>query len=132
MRRVVIALAFCFCSLAMHGQKMRAGQTLPHVKPGDSYPVKMHISGIRYRRKDTGPGETADLVYMDAVINGKKLELRGDRDAPFQYYKLALGDCQARLVKDPHEMGDTPIFQVYDVVLPDSTVGRFTVTGISE
>jgi hypothetical protein len=116
----------------MHGQKTRAGQTLPHVKTGDTYPVKMHISGIRYRNKSTGPGENAELVYMDAVINGKKLELRGDRDAPFQYYKLALGDCQARLVKDPHEMGDTPIFQVYDVVLPDSTVGRFTVTGISE
>ena len=116
----------------MYGQKERLGQGLPHAKPGDDYPIKAHISAIRYRAEPIGSGEAAGVVYVDAVLNGKKLELRGDREAPFQYYKLALGDCQARLVKDPHKMGNTPIFQVYDVVLPDKTVGRFTVTGISE
>jgi hypothetical protein len=96
----------------MHGQKTRWGQELPHAKTGDDYPIKVHISGIHYRGEYTGSGQTADVIYADAVMNGKKVELRGDREAPFQYYKLPLGDYQARLLKDPHKMGDTPIFQV--------------------
>jgi hypothetical protein len=116
----------------MHGQKERLGQGLLHAKPADNYPVKMHISALRYRGEPIGSGDAAEVVYVDAVIDGKKLELRGDREVPFQYYKLSLGDCQARLLKDPHKMGGTPIFQVYEVVLQDKTIGRFTVTGISE
>jgi hypothetical protein len=131
-RRVFVALAFCFCSLATQGQKTRWGQELPHAKPGDDYPVKVHVSGIRYRKEYTGSGQTADVIYADAVMNGKKVELRGDREVPFQYFKLPLGDYQARLLKDPHKTGDTPLFQIYEVVLPDRTVGSFTVTGISE
>jgi hypothetical protein len=116
----------------MHGQKTRLGQELPHAKPGDDYPINVHVSGIHYRKEYLGSGQTADVIYADAVMNGKKVELRGDREAPFQYYKLSLGDYQARLLKDPHKMGDTLIFQIYEVVLPDKTVGSFTVTGISE
>ena len=116
----------------MFGQKERLGQGLPQAKSADNYPIKVHISAIRYRGEPIGSGEAAEVVFVEAVMNGKKLELRGDREVPFQYYKLALGDSQARLVKDPHKMGDTPIFQVYDVVLSDKTVGRFTVTGILE
>jgi hypothetical protein len=116
----------------MHGQKTRLGQGLPHAKPGDDYPIKVHISGLHYRGEYIGSGQTADVIYADAVMNGKKVELQGDREVPFQYYKLPLGDYQARLLKDPHKMGDTPIFQIYEVVLPDRTVWRCTVTGISE
>ena len=116
----------------MHGQKTRYGQELPHARPGDDYPIKVHISGIHYRKEYIGSGQTADVIYADAVMNGKKVELRGDREAPFQYYKLPLGDCQARLLKDPHKITDTPLFQIYEVVFPDKTVGSFTVTGISE
>ena len=132
MRRVLVTLAICFCSLAMQGQKTRLGQELPHAKPGDDYPIKVHISGIRYRKEYVGSGQNADIIYADAVMNGKKVELRGDREAPFQYYKLSLGDYQAKLLKDPHKVGDTPIFQIYELVFPDRTVGSFTVTGISE
>jgi hypothetical protein len=131
-RRVFVALTFCFCSLVTHGQKTRFGQELPHAKPGDNYPVKVHISGIRYRKEYVGSGQTADVIYADAVVNGKKVELRRDREVPFQYLKLSLGNYQARLRKDPRKIGDTPIFQVYEVVFPDRTVGSFTVTGISE
>jgi hypothetical protein len=131
-RRVFVALAICFCSLAVQGQKTRFGQELPHAKPGDAFPIKVHISGIRYRKEYIGSGQTADVIYADAVMNGKKVEMRGDREVPFQYFKLPLGDYQARVLKDPHKIGDTPIFQIYEVVLPDRTVYRFTVTGISE
>jgi hypothetical protein len=116
----------------MHGQKVRLGQGLPHAKPGVDYPIKVHISGLHYREESIGSGQTADILYADAVINGKKVELRGDRDVPFQYYKLPFGDYQARLVKDPHKIADMPLFQEYEVVLADRTVFHCNVTGISE
>jgi hypothetical protein len=116
----------------MHGQKMRLGQALPHAKPGDSYPIKVHIYGIHYRAEYVGASQTADITYADAVMNGKKVELRGDRDVPFQYYKLPPGDYQARLLKNSHKVDDAPLFQAYELVLPDSTVYRCTVTGIME
>jgi hypothetical protein len=138
-RRLFVALAFCFCSLAMQGQKTRYGQDLPHAKPGIDYPIKLHVSGVRYRQEYVGSGQTADIIYVDVVMNGsdvvmneKKLELRGDKEFPFQFYKLSPGDYQARLLKDPHKMENTPIFRIYEVVFPDKTVGSFTVTGISE
>jgi hypothetical protein len=62
----------------------------------------------------------------------RKSNCGGDREVPFQYFKLPLGDYQARLLKDPHKIEDTPIFHIYEVVFPDKTVGSFTVTGISE
>jgi hypothetical protein len=121
----------------MYGQKTRFGQELPHAKPGDNYPIKVHISGLHYRGEyvgsgQFGPGQTADVIYADAVMSGKKVELRGEQGIPTQHYNLPLGDYQARLLKDPHKIGDTPIFQVYDVVLPDKTIWRCTVTGILE
>jgi hypothetical protein len=116
----------------MQGQKTRLGQGLPHAKPGVDYPIKVHISRIRYRGEYIGSGQNADILYADAVINGKNVELRGDGDVPFQYYKLPFGDYQARLLKDPQKMAGTPLFQEYEVALPDKTVCRFTVTGISE
>jgi hypothetical protein len=115
----------------MQGQKTRYGQDLPPARPGVDYPIKVHVSGVRYRDEYIG-GQTADVIYADAVMNGKKVELRGDRQIPFQYYKLSPGDYQARLLKDSHKMGNTPIFQIYELVLPDKTVGSFTVTGIAE
>ncbi len=132
MKRFFVALVLCFYSLAMHGQKTRFGQDLPHAKPGVDYPVKVHISGIHYSEEYFGSGQTAKIVFVDAVMNGKKVELKGDWDFSSQYYQLSPGNYQARLLKDPHKWGDTPIFQIYEVLLPDRTIGKFTVTGISE
>jgi hypothetical protein len=108
------------------------GQELPHAKPGVDYPIKVHVSGLRYREEYLSSGQTADVIYVDVVMDGKKVELRGDREVPFQYYQLLPGDYQARLLKDPHKVGNTPLFQIYEVVFPDKTVGSFTVSGISE
>jgi hypothetical protein len=116
----------------MYGQKTRLGQELPHAKSGDDYPITVHVSGIHYREEYLGSGQTADVIYANAVMDGKKVELRADRKAPFQYFKLPLGDYQVRLLKDPHKLGDTPIFQIYELLLPDKTVMNFTITGISE
>jgi hypothetical protein len=126
-KKIFIALAFCFCSLAMHGQKTRAGQDLPLARPGVDYPIKIHISGMHYR---TSPYEAA--IYADAVMNGKKVELEGGQGIPYKYYKLSPGDYQARLLKDSHKIADSPIFQEYEVILPDKTVWRCTLTGVLE
>ena len=128
MRRVFVALAFCFCTLAMYGQKTRLGQELPLAKPGVDYPIKMHISGIRYRDEYLGSGQTGDVFYVDAIVDGKKVELRG----PFQFHKFPPGDYQVRLLKESKKMEDTPFFQAYELVFPDKAVWRCTVTGISE
>ncbi|WP_158944861.1 hypothetical protein [Granulicella sp. S190] len=130
MKKSFVVLAFCFCSLAMYGQKARLAQELPHAKSSEKFPITVHFSGVHYRGDSFAIGETADVIYADAVLNGKKVELRGNHEIPFQ--SVPLGDHQARLVKDPHNMGDSPIFQEYDVVLPDKTVWRCTVTGFSE
>ena len=127
MKKIFIVLAFCLGPLAMHAQKTRAGQELPLARPGADYPIKVHISGMHYR---TSPYEST--IYADAVINGEKVELEGGQGIPYKYYKLSLGDYQARLLKDPHKITDTPIFQEYEVVLPDKTVWRCTVTGVLE
>jgi hypothetical protein len=123
----------------MHGQKTRLGQELTHAKPGVDYPIKVHISGKHYRDEYFG-SQAQDVIYADAVMKGKKIELRGYQEADFQYphghplkfYKLPLRDYQARLLKDSPKVDDAPLFQVYELLLPDKTVWSCTVTGISE
>jgi hypothetical protein len=131
-RRIFIALALCFCSLAMHGQKTRMGQDLPLARTGVNYPIKVHLSAIHYRTEYDGAG-FGGIIYTDTVINGKKVELEGISGVSSRLYKLSLGDYQARLLKDPHNrFVDTPLFQIWEIVLPDRTVWRGTVTGILE
>jgi hypothetical protein len=112
----------------MHGQKTRLSQEPQHAQPGDVYPIKVHISGLHYRVEDV-----AWVIYADAVVNGKKIELNGGQYSHFTtFYKLPLGDYQARVLKDSHKIDGTPMFQQYELVLPDKTVWRCAVTGISE
>jgi hypothetical protein len=67
----------------MHGQKTRLGQELPHAKPGDDYPIKVHISGKHYRDEYFG-SQDQDLIYADAVMNGRKSNCGGIQGADFQ------------------------------------------------
>jgi hypothetical protein len=132
MRRYFVALAFCLCAFAVHGQKQRLGQGLPNVKPGDNYPIKIHISGVHYRTEYSGSGQNDVVVYADAVMHGEIVELRGERSIPFRPYKVPLGDSQARLLKDSHEIDGTILFQEYEIALPNGTAWKCIVTGISE
>jgi hypothetical protein len=115
----------------MQAQKTRFGQGLPYAKPGTDYPIKVHISDLKYRPDYVGNDNTLGSIYATAVIAGKKVELRGTQVAPSEY-KLLFGDMQARLLKDPEKTGDTMLFQEYEAVLSDKHVWQFTVTGISE
>jgi hypothetical protein len=127
-RRVLVALAFCSSSFLMHGQKTRLSQEPQHATPGAVYLIKVHISGLHYRVEDV-----AWVIYADAVVDGKKVELYGAQRSHFStFYKLPLGDYQARLLRDSHKIDGTPMYQQYELVLPDSAVWRCTVTGFSE
>jgi hypothetical protein len=123
MKKFIAGLALCFCSLALHGQKTQYGQYLSYAKPGVAYPIKVHVSAVHYR------GYNVDLVYADAVMSGKKVELSFEDLVPF---KALLGDLQVRFVKDPQKTGDALLFQEYEAIFPGRRVTKFTVTGISE
>jgi hypothetical protein len=103
---VCVALSLCLFSLAMYGQKTRFGQSLPYAKQGVDYPIQIHISGTHYRVEYIGSGQAENAIYADAVMNGKKIELEGERsEIPFQSVRLSLGDYRMRLLKDPKKMG---------------------------
>ena len=87
---------------------------------------------LHYRGEYIGSGQAEDVIYADGVMNGKKVGLRGSQGTPSASYKLSLGDYQARFLKDPYKRGNSEMFQVYEVVLPDRTIWRCTITGIWE
>ena len=132
MRKFLVALTIGFCCFAARGQKTRFGQELPYAKPGVAYPIKVHVSGLHYRTEYTGSGLNDDVTYVDAILDGKKVELQTRQYIPFKPYHLTLGDHQARLLKDPNKTNDTPLFREYELLLPDNTIWHCTVTGISE
>src|ERR1700761_2107706 len=76
---LVVSVFFC-CSLVMTGQKTRYGQDPPHAKPGTVYPIKIHISGIHSRTEYASPGLYEDATYVDAILDGKKVELQVNHD----------------------------------------------------
>jgi hypothetical protein len=128
----ILLLLFCF-SPFVSGQKTRWGQDPNKAKSDADYPIKMHISGLHLHETCFGEGGCEDLIYADAIMDGKKIELTGKRVLSFHYeIRLFPGDYQARLLKDAHYMDGTPIYRRYELVLPDQTVWRCTVTGISE
>ena len=61
-------------------------------KPGADYPIKVHISALHYREAYVGEGQNAEMIYADAVVDGKKVELEGGQGTPFlsKRYKLEL------------------------------------------
>ena len=130
----VLFLLICLLPL-LSGQKSRYGQEPPKAKAGVDYSIKVHISGIHIRTDWIEPREGASrctIVTANAILSGQKIELTGDC-FPGQYLvQLRPGDYQARLLKDPHKIEGTPLYQEYEIVLPDKTVWRSTVSGISE
>jgi hypothetical protein len=144
MKKLVAFLALLLCSTSLiHGQKTRFGQA-PRAKPGDDYPLNVHISGIRIRTYFASPSwigpnflateRNEEVAYADAVLNGKKIELLGAWTwIPGSYQTpLSLGDFQARLLKDSPKMSVPPIGQEFELLLPKQIVWRCTVTGVSE
>lgn len=134
MRKLAIVLFFAICFFPyLYGQKTRIGQAPPKARTGIDYPIKVHISGIHVRTPCRGE-VCHDVVYSDAIVDGKKIELMGNWIwfPGFYQFALAPGDYQARLYKDSPKKNSAPIFQEYELILPEKTIWRCTVTGISE
>jgi hypothetical protein len=138
MRSVVAVVLLFFClSASVFAQKVRYGQELPKAKAGVDYPIRIHVSGIHLRPycKNAGGDDAwcSDVIYTDAAMNGQKIELMGNQVwLPFAPVALVPGDYQARLLKPGHREGANPIGEKYELLLPDRTIWRCTVTGISE
>lgn len=102
-------------------------------KPGVDYPVKLHISGIRIRNY-CDDGTCWDALHADAVLNQQKIELTGDFIYTPGFFRVNLvpGDYTARFLKVAHKGATVPLYDEYELLLPDRHVWRCTVTGISE
>ncbi|MGB9408535.1 MAG: hypothetical protein WCA89_13430 [Terracidiphilus sp.] len=144
MKKFVVVIFLLLCTAtSIYGQKTRYGQEPPYAKKGVDYPIKVHISGTHIRKdcnehwyqrnaRSNGDVICIDVVYADAIVNGMKLEVMGDWSYSNYQHSLLPGDYNARLLKADHQKDESPIHQVYELVLPDRHVWRCTVTGISE
>jgi hypothetical protein len=98
--------------------------------------INVHFSATRIRPYCIEPGSQvtcSNELYADAVLNGKKLELRGTAEIIKHNSTLIVpGDYRARLTKDIHSADGSAIAQEYDIVLPDNTVWHCVTTGTSE
>ena len=131
MRRALVVLAISLFSVTLYGQKVRYGQALPSVEPGVNYPIQAHIYGV-HLRPDCTEASCMDVLYADALVNGRKLEFRSISYIPYLPLTMSLGDYRARIVKaasaaSPGEIGDT-----YELVVQGNKTLRCMVTGISE
>jgi hypothetical protein len=122
----------------LYGQKSRVGQGPPFAKPKVDYPLKVHITGIRihlsYCTGFSGNPECNDEVHVNMNVNGKIIECSGDPVYSTHRYEFRIlpGDYQARLVKSGPSKDDMPVYQVYELLLPERRAWQCIVTGFSE
>jgi hypothetical protein len=133
MRKLVVTLLLAVAAPFLYGQKTRMGQPPPAAKPGVDYPIAIHVSGIHVRTPCKGEN-CHDVVYADATVDGKKVELMGDWIWYPDYYQLALfpGDYKGRLLKDSSRKNAGPVFQEYEILMRENTVWNCSVTGVYE
>jgi hypothetical protein len=140
MKRPLIALLLLACLPLVYAQKYRYGQEPPMAKAGVDYPIRAHVSAIRVQfqydpsRYELRTGPYGEELHADMVIDQKKLELTcGILYDPRRYpLDLVPGDYTARLLKTAHQGATAPLYDEYELLLPDRHVWQCTVTGISE
>jgi hypothetical protein len=96
--------------------------------PAD-FTVKVHISAAHFVVYPS----TTYMLYADAILNGRKLQLAG-RAALIQsnYLLITPGDYPARLIKDVHNTDGTAIHQEYELLLTDGITWDCVISGVSE
>jgi hypothetical protein len=98
-------------------------------KNSSDYSIKVHISASHML---LDPGRN-DVIYANATLNGKKVELAGIGILIHNQFSLIIpGDYLARQSKDIHNADSTAIHQEYEVLLPDGTVWHCVISGLSE
>lgn len=135
-KSAVTLLILIFLLPLLHGQKTRYGQSLPKAKPGVDYPLALHISGMRVRMECWGENNCANVMYADAVVNGKKVELSSDYSQYLEFSRdkktQLLGDYQARIISKNPGTDLNIIGLRYEVLLHDRSILRCRVTGVFE
>jgi hypothetical protein len=141
MKKSMILAGFLLGSAcSMYGQKHRMGQAPAPPNPAE-FPLRLHVSASHLRRVCSGfdsghnlPGVScANGLFVDAVLNGKKIELWGDsKVGKLKSAILAPGDYTAQLTNDGHNADETVISQDYKVLLSDGTTWQCHLSGIVE
>lgn len=123
----LLFLTICFSPL-LFGQKTRFSQE-PHTpkppKPPVVYPLRIHISAIHARTLCSDVGCQGE-IYADSVLDGKKIELGG------RYLEFSTGDYHARLRGKEPVPNPTKLDVKYELLMPDGSVWRCSVSGFSE
>jgi hypothetical protein len=87
----LVAVCFLFLLQALEAHSM---QERAQTKPGTDYPIQVHISGIHIRTHCGSIVKSCDdVLYADATLNGKKVDLMGE------VVPISLSDYVARLAK---------------------------------
>jgi hypothetical protein len=130
-RSFVLSILF-LCSIASAQGKYRLGQPPADQNPND-YTIKVHVSATHFRQCATVGyhSECGEGIYLDAILNGKKVELFGAVDK-HQSALIVPGDYRAMLPKKPRVGGSEVLFQNYYVLLPDKSAWPCEITGFSE
>jgi hypothetical protein len=143
MRKSFVIVGFLLGSAcSIYGQKYRMGQAPKPANPAE-FPLHLHISASHLRRvcsgDDSGGSRLANVsctsngLFVDAVLNGRKVELWGDsKIGKLQSAVLAPGDYTAQLANDGHNTDQTVISQDYKVLLHDGTSWLCHLSGIVE
>jgi hypothetical protein len=134
MKSLFAVLIFWGCSIASAQGKYRFGQQNPADQNASNYSIKVHISATHLRSCTwvSEYGRCYDALYVDAVLNGKKLELVGVVDKKTPPMLIAPGDYVACPTIKPHDGGGPVFYQGYFVLLPNKTAWPCSVTGFSE
>jgi hypothetical protein len=132
MKRLIALAILFFCSFASAQGKYRPGQYPVNQNPAD-YTISVHISATHFRAYNpvNAAFPIGHGVYVDAILNGKKVDLFGVADKR-QSVLLAPGDYRAMLSKKPRLGGSAVLFQNYYMLLPDKSAWRCEITGFSE
>lgn len=136
---VTLLLVICFAPFS-YAQKTRFGQEPPKAKPGVDYPIAVHIQEIHIRQNCQynwqsgiigGPSYSCpDVVYLEAVVNGKNVEFMGPY---FQKFTISPGDYQARIMtKKTSSTAPAVMGMKYELLFPQRFIWRCMVTGIGE
>jgi hypothetical protein len=120
MKKIVAIFLLLLCATTL--------QAKDKLNPAD-FTIKVHISAT-HMQLNTPLG---DVLYADAILNGKKVELAGTAVLIKNGYALIIpGDYTARLTKDNRNENGTLIRREYEVFLSDGTSWGCVISGISE
>ena len=128
MRKIAAVLVITICIFPfLQAVKAQSVQEQAQTKLKTDYPILVHISGIHIRTHCGGVIKSCDdVLYADATLNGKKVDLVGE------VVPIVLGDYTARFAKKKPVIGLQELGQKYEVLFPDNTYWRCTVAGFSE